>query len=126
MITDCPRCSAPVPWPQRLLGLSPWRCRRCDALLRRRTPTPLAATVIFFSVMLGAIAFGVLTPISGPDALACIVGLAVIAVPLVVLTLAERCIVAWPGRHCCRDCGYDLTGNTTRVCPECGRKAGGA
>lgn len=23
---------------------------------------------------------------------------------------------------CCRTCGYDLTGNTSGVCPECGRK----
>lgn len=24
--------------------------------------------------------------------------------------------------HCCRSCGYDLTGNTSGVCPECGVK----
>lgn len=22
--------------------------------------------------------------------------------------------------HCCQSCGYDLTGNTSGVCPECG------
>ncbi|MCB9850954.1 MAG: hypothetical protein H6817_09660 [Phycisphaerales bacterium] len=36
--------------------------------------------------------------------------------------------VAWrkrlvPGR--CGRCGYDLTGNTTGVCPECGARVGG-
>jgi len=25
--------------------------------------------------------------------------------------------------HCCQRCGYDLTGNTSGVCPECGRHA---
>jgi len=25
--------------------------------------------------------------------------------------------------HCCQRCGYDLTGNTSGVCPECGAKA---
>lgn len=24
--------------------------------------------------------------------------------------------------HCCQGCGYDLTGNTSGVCPECGAK----
>lgn len=31
----------------------------------------------------------------------------------------------WPWKRrrpgCCRRCGYDLTGNTSGVCPECGR-----
>ncbi|MDB5355283.1 MAG: hypothetical protein JWN24_1736 [Phycisphaerales bacterium] len=26
------------------------------------------------------------------------------------------------GRGCCRGCGYDLTGNTSGVCPECGTR----
>jgi hypothetical protein len=25
--------------------------------------------------------------------------------------------------HCCQSCGYDLTGNTSGTCPECGGKA---
>ncbi len=25
-----------------------------------------------------------------------------------------------PPPHCCQKCGYDLTGNTSGVCPECG------
>jgi hypothetical protein len=25
--------------------------------------------------------------------------------------------------HCCQGCGYNLTGNTSGVCPECGQKA---
>ena len=26
--------------------------------------------------------------------------------------------------HCCQKCGYDLTGNTSGTCPECGAPAG--
>lgn len=26
--------------------------------------------------------------------------------------------------HCCQSCGYDLTGNLSGVCPECGEKHG--
>lgn len=26
--------------------------------------------------------------------------------------------------HCCGECGYDLTGNTTGICPECGSARG--
>jgi hypothetical protein len=26
--------------------------------------------------------------------------------------------------HCCQSCGYDLTGNVSGVCPECGRTRG--
>ena len=26
--------------------------------------------------------------------------------------------------HCCQNCGYDLTGNTSGTCPECGGKMG--
>lgn len=27
-----------------------------------------------------------------------------------------------PPAFCCQACGYDLTGNTSGVCPECGKK----
>lgn len=38
--------------------------------------------------------------------------------------LALLAIALWRREHLaghCRDCGYDLTGNTSGVCPECGR-----
>lgn len=46
---------------------------------------------------------------------------ALIAVYLAILTGAsERCASA--GAHSyCSNCGYDLTGNVSGVCPECGR-----
>jgi len=43
--------------------------------------------------------------------------LLLVVVPTVFLFRHER---MYPG-HCCQRCGYDLTGNTSGVCPECGQ-----
>ena len=43
-----------------------------------------------------------------------------------VLTLVRAIRTATPSPYppgCCRKCGYDLTGNVTGRCPECGREA---
>ena len=42
-----------------------------------------------------------------------------------LLTAVPTAIIFWRDRrripaHCCQGCGYDLTGNTSGVCPECG------
>lgn len=39
-------------------------------------------------------------------------------VPAAILWLRDR---ATPS-HCCQTCAYDLTGNTSGVCPECGNR----
>ena len=46
---------------------------------------------------------------------------------LFVMTYAMTGVVTWPlrwhpGRGTCRRCGYNLTGNTSGRCPECGTK----
>lgn len=38
------------------------------------------------------------------------------AVPTIVLFRRDRRTPS----HCCHSCGYDLTGNTSGTCPECG------
>jgi hypothetical protein len=43
------------------------------------------------------------------------------ALPPSLLWLLDRRIPP----HCCQHCGYDLTGNTSGVCPECGLKTNG-
>lgn len=48
-------------------------------------------------------------------------------IPFLLLALPTAFLV-WLDRrrippHCCQCCGYDLTGNTRGVCPECGGKA---
>lgn len=40
-----------------------------------------------------------------------------IAVPTAYLWWRDRRIPA----HCCQECGYNLTGNVSGICPECGK-----
>jgi hypothetical protein len=45
-------------------------------------------------------------------------------IPVVAVTLPTG-VLFWPGRGrvracCCVSCGYDLTGNVSGICPECG------
>ena len=69
----------------------------------------------------GAWTRGQLSTLSGDDILAAYLGLVyflAIVVPTVILwTLDAR----YP-LHRCQQCGYDLTGNTSGVCPECGHR----
>ena len=40
-----------------------------------------------------------------------------------LLTVSAMMRFGWryrPPAHCCPRCGYDLTGNTSGICPECG------
>ena len=48
---------------------------------------------------------------------------------LILLTALPTAFIWWRDRrrippHCCQGCGYDLTGNVSGVCPECGNKVG--
>jgi hypothetical protein len=51
-----------------------------------------------------------------------------VAIPfwlVLLLTGAPTAYLFWFDRrhppHCCQGCGYDLTGNTSGACPECGQ-----
>ena len=48
------------------------------------------------------------------------------AVPLVLSTIGAVRRRRRDRRHLCRSCGYDLTGNVSGVCPECGISVAGA
>ncbi|MBN1489161.1 MAG: hypothetical protein JXA69_04520 [Phycisphaerae bacterium] len=57
-------------------------------------------------------------------------GMTSIAVPywiLFLLVAIPTAVLWWRGRRCipsdcCRQCGYNLTGNVSGVCPECGEQ----
>jgi hypothetical protein len=49
------------------------------------------------------------------------VPLLLVATPTAFLWRAAR---RRPPSHCCQECGYNLTGNTSGTCPECGVKTG--
>ena len=49
-------------------------------------------------------------------------GMLLIGTPIVAVVVASSLTPAHvPPAHLCRQCGYDLTGNVSGVCPECGR-----
>ena len=71
-------------------------------LFRRTLPNPL-----------GAVLWAVVKPL-------------VFIMPLVAAWTLYQCVRSWRARHAmraCRTCGYDLTGNVSGVCPECGAVA---
>jgi predicted RNA-binding Zn-ribbon protein involved in translation (DUF1610 family) len=43
-----------------------------------------------------------------------------VPIALSVFALVSRCGRASTQEPCCRKCGYNLTGNVSGVCPECG------
>lgn len=43
-----------------------------------------------------------------------------VGIPVLVLSGVARIFRSPVAAGCCRQCGYDLTGNTSGVCPECG------
>jgi hypothetical protein len=46
----------------------------------------------------------------------------IVAVPTLLLWMLCCAFQRWRRTaNCCRKCGYDLTGNVSGVCPECGR-----
>lgn len=62
--------------------------------------------------------------------LRCATNVAVLVLPsrkdgLVRISLEGRvCQLVRLGRRICERCGYDLTGNVSGVCPECGNPVG--
>lgn len=118
-LADCPVCRAPLGWTYILRPLtSRWRCRHCGSLLtihaRRRLigiSVYVPAAMSIYVAMRGA----------GP------VGLALFAACLIALLFAvigtiDRAVVIERCGFRCRGCGYDLRGQVTPRCPECGHE----
>ncbi len=113
---ECPVCRHPLSWTYLLRPLwSQWRCRHCASLLgidvRRRL---LLVIPLVLALPIGALALSRL----GFNDFAILVALAFWGPLFACLDRArvvERC-----GFRCKR-CGYDLQGQVTPRCPECGR-----
>jgi hypothetical protein len=48
-----------------------------------------------------------------------LIGLMMIGIRLLILQYSED---PRAPSNCCRKCGYNLTGNVSNICPECGEK----
>lgn len=114
---ECPNCRAPIARIRVFLrtAWSRWRCDTCDALLgvdtRRRVLAivPWTAIVIVLVLILRVTQFGLF--IAGPILL----GLAIFH-----FFIFDRVVVHERTGVRCRQCGYDLHGQTDDRCPECG------
>jgi hypothetical protein len=120
---NCPNCHRPQPFKQLILGpgliRKEWRCGYCNALLKSYV---IAKTVI-----------GVLTAVLVAALLGWIVSDVVELSPYVLVfailfgvpcgLCLSRLVVVEIDHTVCVRCGYDLHGNTSGACPECGTRA---
>ncbi len=121
MIRSCPRCAARVPWHLRRHAIW-WRCGHCGVWLRRHQPFwaqlagALAVAIVF---LVSLFAFDqLLGSLSAAFYIACGVGGGVLLLRNWFGPLVYSVMIEIPR---CATCSYDLTGNTSGVCPECGR-----
>jgi hypothetical protein len=114
---ECPVCRAALSWWHLLRPLwSQWNCPACDSLLGIDVLRRLLGIGIYVPLAL-VIVFGL--PRLGLPELFVIPIILVSWFPIFALTERPR-VIERRGLNCTR-CGYDLRGQTTPRCPECGR-----
>jgi len=114
-----------------------WYRNLADAKRRGRWRYPLAACVAVFILLipliLGMVAFSTLAVLFVVELVFDSPSLQLVAMS--AMALVTSVVVAdviyfalrksAPEDHECQQCGYDLTGNVSGVCPECGNDVGG-
>src|SRR5262245_42943453 len=116
----CPKCRAETHWSRLFRYGFPgmrWRCHGCGAMLRWDIWRHRLVVVPFTILML---ALGGLSTYLLPRFPIEISEVLTVILIMVFFFAAQRVLIS-PGPTLC-DCGYDLTGNTSDVCPECGNK----
>ena len=104
--------AAPFVW---LAGILAARVARTPALARRFASCALAAAIA--GSVIWAASPGTIDHVRGRAGL--LVGFAGMAIALGVVGRLDR-VRRLKSAHVCYHCGYDLTGNVSGVCPECG------
>ena len=120
MIWNCPNCHRPQPLKRLILGSGlirkEWRCGYCDALLNSYV---IAKLVI--GVLVGGSTAALLEwMVSDVVTLSPYVIVFVICLGAPLVLYLGRLVVVDAGHTICANCRYDLHGNTSGACPECG------
>lgn len=118
LLAECPVCRQPLRWTYLLrTWWSRWPCGRCGSLLGIDRKRRLLSVL---PVVLLALPVSIYLARSGwPD---------FIALPVILILwlpwslLMERATVLERRGFRCRQCGYDLRGQTVPRCPECGQE----
>lgn len=118
MLMECPVCHQPQSWVCALRpAWSQWTCRQCGSLLGISLLRRLLAAAIFIPVVVLTLRF----TMAARSLYA--LGLVIVILGWIPLAmLIERPRVIARGGFRCRGCGYDLRGQVTPRCPECGRE----
>ncbi len=118
---NCPNCQRPQPFRHQFTGAGlirkKWRCSYCNALLRGTLiagtvlPLLLCIAIVILSSWTLSIVISPLSYVVVPSTMA-----------LNLIWLNRRLVVVEIDHVVCERCGYDLHGNTSGACPECGQK----
>jgi hypothetical protein len=118
LLAECPVCRNPLRWTYILRTLwSQWRCERCRSLLGINRGRRLLAIVPFVGMTLCVTMVVSRMGLGDFAIIPVIIGL---AAPYFLLI--DRAVVLERCGFRCRQCGYDLQGQTVPRCPECGRE----
>ncbi len=117
MPAECPNCRQPIP-QLRLFMTSAWgrfNCSRCGALLGIDVTRRLLAMIPWIVILM------LLLSVARISSLGWAVAVPVLlAVCLANFFLFDRAVVHERTGFRCRQCGYDLQGQSEARCPECG------
>lgn len=115
---ECPVCRHSLRWTYLLQPMwGRWHCRHCGSLLGVNVLQRLLIIVLCVPLVVAGVRFSAHGGWSGILAV-----LALLAAIVPILLLLDRPRVIERAGIRCRGCGYDLRGQATPRCPECGRE----